>query len=74
MASFMDVFLHGLPEQVPLHRLTCLKVHQLVFAKPTVAFGFLPHDFFLAVGTFIFVSPGTPGSQKQQQQKNFTKR
>lgn len=66
MAPFMDVAPHGLPEQVPLHRPTCLKVHQLVFAKPTAAFGFLPHDFFIAVSIFIFVSPGTPGPQKQQ--------
>lgn len=66
MVPSLDMAPQGLPEQVPPHRLTCPKAHQLVFAKPTAASGVLPHDFFPAVRIFRFVSPGRPGSQKQQ--------
>lgn len=66
MVPSMDMAPQGPPEQVPPHRLTCLKAHQLVFAKPTAASGVLPHDFFPAVRIFRFASPGRPGSQKQQ--------
>lgn len=41
----------------------------LVSAEATRAFGALPYDFPKAVGIFIIVPPGTPGSQKQQQKK-----
>lgn len=52
---------------IALRRPTWPEVRVLVSAEATRAVGALPYDFPMAVGIFIIVPPGTPGSQKQQQ-------
>lgn len=63
----MDGLFHGWGSpRVVRTSTTAQKGHHLASAKPTAAFGLLPHDCFTAVSILILVSPGTTGSQKQQ--------